>query len=254
MFIPDYEIKYGEPDPAKMCGDGTIEEFERAPASPYLRALYVKFVNGAHTKWHYHTGEQMLLATQGKGFVEFQGLQTLEIREGDRVFIPTSLWHRHGADEGETLVHLAVTTGETIWDKADPCQKHAHGENRLVMSVETEIADLNRRILQAEEAGRVEDLAPLLAEGFTIVRSTGQTADRQAFLDGVPGSANRGRSAAQPRVHRIGECIVFTCIVTTTRDPDGTPNHGRFWNTRLFIRQNGQWRCAAWQVMKICDD
>ena len=23
---------------------------------------------------------------------------------------------------------------------------------------------------------------------------------------------------------------------------------------RLFIRQNGQWRCAAWQVMKICDD
>ena len=50
MFIPDYEIKYGEPDCTKMCGDGTIEEFEQAHASPYLRALYVKFVNGAHTK------------------------------------------------------------------------------------------------------------------------------------------------------------------------------------------------------------
>ena len=121
MLIPDYEIKYGGPDPAKMCGDGTIEEFERAPASPYLRALYVKFVHGAHTKWHYHTGEQMLLATQGKGFVEFQGLPSLEISEGDRVFIPAGLWHRHGAVEGETLVHLAVTTGETIWDNTDPC-------------------------------------------------------------------------------------------------------------------------------------
>ncbi len=127
MFIPDYEIKYGAPDPAKMCGVGTVEEFERAPASPYLRALYVKFVNGAHTKWHYHTGEQMLLATQGKGFVEFQGLPSLEIREGDWVFIPTGLWH--GAVEREMLVHLAVTTGEPIWDKLDPCQKHAHGED-----------------------------------------------------------------------------------------------------------------------------
>jgi quercetin dioxygenase-like cupin family protein len=129
MFIPDHEIKYGEPDPAKMCVDGTSEEFERAPASPYLRALYVKFVNGAHTKWHYYTGEQMLVATQRKGFVEFQGLLSLEIREGDRVFIPTGLWHWHGAVEGEALVHLAVTTSETIWDKTDPCQKHAHSED-----------------------------------------------------------------------------------------------------------------------------
>ena len=253
MFYPTSEIKYGKPDPTKMCGDGTIEAFERAPASPYLRASYVKFVNGAHTKWHYHTGEQMLLATQGKGFVEFQGLPSLEIGEGDRVFIPTGLWHRHGAVEGETLVHLAVTTGETIWDKADPCQKHAHGEDYLAVSVETEIADLNRRILQAEEAGKAEDLAPLLTEDFTIVRSTGQAADRQAYLDSVSGSANRGRSAAQLRVHRIDECIVFTCIVTTTRDPDGTPNHDRFWNTRLFVHEHGQWRCTAWQVMKICD-
>ncbi len=95
MFYPTGEIKYGKPDPTKMCADGTIEALEQAPSSPYLRASYVKLMNGAHTKWHYHTGKQMLLATQGKGFVEFQGLPSLEIGEGDRVFIPAGLWHRH---------------------------------------------------------------------------------------------------------------------------------------------------------------
>lgn len=122
MFYPAGEIKYGKPDPAKMCGDGFMEELERGPASPHLRATYVEFVHGAHTKWHYHNGEQLLLVTQGKGFVEFQNDSILEIREGDRMFIPTGLWHRHGAGEGEAMVHLAVTTGETKWSKDDDCQ------------------------------------------------------------------------------------------------------------------------------------
>jgi len=34
---------------------------------------------------------------------------------------------------------------------------------------------------------------------------------------------------------------------------NGTPNQGRFWNTRQFIQENGEWRCAAWQVMRISD-
>jgi hypothetical protein len=44
---------------------------------------------------------------------------------------------------------------------------------------------------------------------------------------------------------------VYTVIVTTTRDADGVPVVGHFWNTRLFVRENSEWRCAAWQVMKL---
>jgi len=124
MFFPASKVNYGETDPDKMCGEGLIEVLEHAPNSPNLRAAYVKFVNGAHTKWHYHTGEQMLLATQGTGFVEFQGLPDIRLQQGDRVFIPAGVWHRHGA-AGEKLIHLAVTTGETIWDKKDSCDKQA---------------------------------------------------------------------------------------------------------------------------------
>jgi len=119
MYYAAGEIKYVEPDPTEMCGDGRKEKLDYAPAPPNLRAEYVRFVEGAHTKWHYHTGEQLLMPTAGTGFVEFRGLPLLEMRSGDRVLIPAGVWHRHGALQGQTMTHLAVTTGETKWPQSD---------------------------------------------------------------------------------------------------------------------------------------
>ena len=119
MYYPENKINYGEVDEKKMHGDGRIEKLERGPRSPNLRAVHVQFVNGAHTKWHYHSGDQILMPTEGRGFVEYQGLQIVNLLKGDRVLIPADTWHRHGAIEGETLVHLAITTGETTWEDKD---------------------------------------------------------------------------------------------------------------------------------------
>jgi quercetin dioxygenase-like cupin family protein len=121
MYYPATEINYDEPDPKTMCGDGRIETLDHGPVPPQLRAAHVKFVDGAHTKWHYHTGEQLLIPTDGIGFVEFRGLPSLAIRPGDRVFIPVGVWHRHGASHRQSMIHLAVTSGETKWDDADTC-------------------------------------------------------------------------------------------------------------------------------------
>ena len=253
-YYPAAEIRYAEPDSTKMCGDGRIEQVGNAPASPALRALHVKFVNGAHTKWHYHTGEQLLLGTSGKGFVEIQGSPISKIGEGDRILVPRGVWHQHGAVQGETFVHLAVTSGETVWDEADLCERHSRDGWRLGSSIVTDITALSRRILECEEAGGTGDLAPLLADGFSIIRSSGQKLDRQAFLNAVPANARRGRNASQSNVHLMGCCALHTCIVSTTQDPDGTTTSGRFWNTQLFVRENGQWRCLTWHVMKIQDD
>jgi quercetin dioxygenase-like cupin family protein len=122
MYYPARsKIKYAKPDPTKMCGDGRIEALERGPASPHLRAAHVRFVNGARTKWHYHTGEQILVATKGKGFVEFQGIRKIKLHPGDRVFVPAGVWHRHGAVKKKKLVHLAITKGKSVWEPDDPC-------------------------------------------------------------------------------------------------------------------------------------
>ena len=67
----------------------------------------------------------------------------------------------------------------------------------------------------------------------------------------MPDNAGLGRTADQPEVRLYGDCAVFTCVVTTTKNPDGSPGGGRFWNTRLFVRQAGKWLCVAWQVTPI---
>jgi len=112
---------------------------------------------------------------------------------------------------------------------------------------------INQQILRAEEAGDQAILSPLLHPDFTIVRASGEKQDRQTFLDTVLANKNRGRTNNQLELRLYGDRAVFTCIVTTTENRDGTTNSGRFWNTRLFVREHGEWRCAAWQVMKICD-
>ena len=55
-----------------MCGEGCIGKLERGPKAPVLRAIQVKFVEGGHTKCHFHTGEQTFVAIEGQGFVKFQ--------------------------------------------------------------------------------------------------------------------------------------------------------------------------------------
>jgi Domain of unknown function (DUF4440) len=134
-------------------------------------------------------------------------------------------------------------------------EKNAMSENQDTGATDLKslLTALNERILQAEEAGLTADLATLLHENFTIIRASGVKQDRQAFLDAVPTNATRGRNATEPQVYSVGECAVYTVIVTTTRSADGTPAIGHFWNTRLFVHDQDQWRCAAWQVMKICD-
>jgi quercetin dioxygenase-like cupin family protein len=121
MYYPAGEIDYDEPDRTKMCGDGRIEKLQHAPVSPQFRAGHVKFVDGAHTKWHYHTGEQLLIPTEGNGFVEFIGLPRVTLRAGDRVFVPVGVWHRHGALPGHAMIHIAVTIGDTVWDTSELC-------------------------------------------------------------------------------------------------------------------------------------
>ena len=123
-FPPPSEEDYDEPHPKRMCGDGRIEKVNHKPGPPFqFRSAYVRFTNGAFTKWHCHTGEQLLVATEGKGFVQFQGLAPQTLEQFDRIFIPAGVWHRHGARDGETFLHLAVTCGKTEWDEDDSCEK-----------------------------------------------------------------------------------------------------------------------------------
>ena len=112
---------------------------------------------------------------------------------------------------------------------------------------------LNQRILQAEESGDRDKLASLLHQDFTIIRASGEKQDKQMYLEAVEDNKNRRRSADLSNVRFYGNYAIFTCRVTTTRDKDGKVAVGHFWNTRTFVRQDKEWLCLGWQVMKMCD-
>ncbi|MCL4298026.1 MAG: DUF4440 domain-containing protein [Anaerolineae bacterium] len=124
-------------------------------------------------------------------------------------------------------------------------QASAEAKNHLI--------ELNELILQAEEAGLQDNLASHLHQDFTIIRAKGKMERRQEFLDAAPGNKGLGRSADMPEVRLYGDYAVVTVRVTTLRKPDGTLITRHFWNTRVFLRQKGEWRCVAWQVTEIPD-
>ena len=121
------------------------------------------------------------------------------------------------------------------------------------MIIETKIVDLNQRMLQAEEAGPKDDLAKLLDGEFTIIRANGVKQDRQAFLDAVPDNAHRDRIAKEPEIHVYHDCAVVILRVTTSEHREGALMVRHFWNMRVFLRREGDWRCAAWQVTETKD-
>src|SRR6266487_662767 len=113
---------------------------------------------------------------------------------------------------------------------------------------------LNQQMLQAEENGDAENLATLLTEDFTIIRASGVRKDREVFLGAVEANVHRGRTAKKPEVGPYRDCAVVIIRVTASDKRDGALTTGRFWNTRMFIQQEEQGRCATWQVTETRDE
>lgn len=71
------------------------------------RIVEVTFTNGARTKLHTHTTDQVLLITDGKGVVGTRE-ERHEVTAGDVVFIRAREPHFHGAAPGAVMTHYSV--------------------------------------------------------------------------------------------------------------------------------------------------
>lgn len=68
----------------------------------------VTFEAGARTRWHQHTGTQILLCTAGKGWYQEQGEPARPLHAGDAVVIRPGVVHWHGAAKDCEFSHLSV--------------------------------------------------------------------------------------------------------------------------------------------------
>lgn len=68
----------------------------------------VTFAPGARTRWHQHTGTQILLCTAGEGWYQEKGEPAIKLKQGDTVVIRPGVTHWHGASAASEFSHLSV--------------------------------------------------------------------------------------------------------------------------------------------------
>ncbi|HEX6256890.1 MAG TPA: cupin domain-containing protein [Euzebyales bacterium] len=82
-----------------------------------LRSNRFTYAPGSRSHWHIHDGEQAIIVVDGRGLIQWEGLDAAEIlAPGDWVHVSPGVAHWHGAVPDEVFTHLAVTaSGPTRW-------------------------------------------------------------------------------------------------------------------------------------------
>jgi 4-carboxymuconolactone decarboxylase len=68
----------------------------------------VTFEPGARSAWHTHPLGQILIVTDGTGWIQQWGGPIEEIRKGDVIWIPAGVKHWHGATPNTAMTHIAI--------------------------------------------------------------------------------------------------------------------------------------------------
>ena len=101
------------PDPLGLFFGKVERQNLVAKGTAGLVVAMVKFDRGAGNRMHAHTGEQVLVVTEGKGVVATEKEEQI-VTPGTIVYIPANEIHSHGATKDSVFAHLSIQTpGET---------------------------------------------------------------------------------------------------------------------------------------------
>ena len=76
------------------------------------------FDAGARTKFHKHTGDQILIITEGTGSVGTDN-ETLTVVEGDVILIPAGENHFHGAPDATSMAHITIQKKGSVTEQTE---------------------------------------------------------------------------------------------------------------------------------------
>jgi quercetin dioxygenase-like cupin family protein len=91
-----------------FTGAVQIQQLFAADDSSRTSGGKVTFEPGARSAWHTHPFGQILIVTDGKGWIQQWGQPIQEIRKGDVIRIPPGVKHWHGATPTSSMAHIAI--------------------------------------------------------------------------------------------------------------------------------------------------
>lgn len=121
--------------------DGFIGSEERFTGTAYIEPVFanedpfvvnggkVTFLPGARSNWHTHPAGQVLVVTDGKGWVQEEGEAKHVMEPGDVVWCPPDVKHWHGATDTTAVTHIAIQQFEdgenVVWMEAVTDEQYA---------------------------------------------------------------------------------------------------------------------------------
>ena len=79
----------------------------------------VSFDAGSRNKFHKHSGDQILIITEGTGKVATDD-EVVVVNEGDVVLIPAGENHWHGAPDDTSMAHITITVKGSQTEQTEP--------------------------------------------------------------------------------------------------------------------------------------
>ena len=91
-----------------FSGNVFLKRMFSANNSSDISAGVVNFKAGSRTAWHTHPQGQMLIITEGKGWIQQWGEPVIEVQEGDIVWFPAGVKHWHGGTPDSDMTNIAI--------------------------------------------------------------------------------------------------------------------------------------------------
>ncbi|HXP85860.1 MAG TPA: cupin domain-containing protein [Bryobacteraceae bacterium] len=82
---------------------------------PSGNIAHFRFEPGARTKWHSHSGGQIILVEEGVARTQLKGGPVIELHAGETTYAPPGVMHWHGAAPDQAGVQYNVSRGMTTW-------------------------------------------------------------------------------------------------------------------------------------------
>lgn len=95
-------------DAKNFSGQAAVDIKAAGNSGRYGSVGQVDFMPGARTAWHTHPAGQLLIITEGRGWVQEEGQPVREIKAGDVVWIEPGVKHWHGAAKDSRMSHIAI--------------------------------------------------------------------------------------------------------------------------------------------------
>jgi quercetin dioxygenase-like cupin family protein len=95
--------------PENFTGHVVVEMLFTAEKNQRAVGGHVTFSPNARTAWHAHSTGQVLIVTDGLGWIQKEGAPKREIKAGDIVWIEPGVRHWHGATDKTSMRHISIT-------------------------------------------------------------------------------------------------------------------------------------------------